>query len=195
MNVIYTQFDHIQARQQRSADALPSSSSSSSSAAATEMMMDWEEGEETGGAAAGAYPCETQLNLPHAINLSGCRGIQLLDVHGYVHPRFDSHEEQHYYLCCDFVADSMLQLNNGSVRLFPILRRITISKKMRTSIPDYQNGIDVPVSRICEQYPQPLFIPLSRTDIESFRMYLIDGNGKIPSFTHFSLKCSLLPTA
>jgi len=139
--------------------------------------------------------CDCTIQLPQQLELNGCVGIGLLDIHGVIHPRLKNYDQQHYYVCCDFVSDSYLQLNDGTVEKYPILRRISFSKKQRVSIGDDVRTPDgVAVSQICEQFDRLVYIPISRSSIDSFRLYLIDGNGKIPSFQRFHLKCALVPS-
>jgi hypothetical protein len=139
--------------------------------------------------------CDTVISLPSPLQLEG-KGVALVDVNGWV-PRLAPaiNENRTYYLCCDFIQPSLLQLEDGRAAYFPILRRITFSKKKRIqprpSKPNEQVS-PIYVSTIDVAYTKLLFHPVSRNEVQNFRLYLIDDMGRIPSFGTSNLKCTLV---
>lgn len=92
-----------------------------------------------------------------------------------------------YYLCCDLVQETPLQVDQEDIRYFPILRRLQFNNDHPS------NGISVytPV-KLFQTFPQLHKIPARHVDVEGFRLYLIDSAGNVPSLANFQLKCTLV---
>lgn len=93
-----------------------------------------------------------------------------------------------YYLCCDLVKESPLQINQEEVRYFPILQRLQFSNEATN-----QHSIRMTTPVILDKNFDSMYkLPVRRVDVEGFRLYLIDVEGNIPSLANFQLKCTLL---
>ncbi len=129
---------------------------------------------------------DTYIDVPFPLRNTA---VTLVDVEGYIVPR--ENQDKSFYLCCDFLEDSMMQLDdddNAKVGLFPILRRITFDQRRIVEIQNQQMN----ASGISESFNNLIFVPCSRHEAHTFRLYLIDGKGQLASFTNFLLKCTLL---
>lgn len=93
-----------------------------------------------------------------------------------------------YYLCCDLVKESPLQINQEEIRYFPILRRLQFFNEGTNQF-SVQKTFPVMLNK---NYDPVYKIPVRRIDVEEFRLYLIDGEGNIPSLANFQLKCTLV---
>ncbi len=155
---------------------------------------------------------DTYVNLTQPLSLEK-KGISLVDIEGFATPRqktlvpgggaaavaLDIDHDKTFYLCCDFVEPSTLHLDNSdTVAKFPILRRISLDKPCTVVAPINRGGVVQHQSRaascVKETYAKLLFLPSSRNVVETFRLYLIDGQGNPISFEKFDLKCTLLAT-
>lgn len=130
------------------------------------------------------YFADTYVNIPNAWILHNT-AIALLDVEGYIVPRFEN--KKSFYLCADFVENSMIQLDNDQVGMFPVLRRLTLDKT-RIKV----DNVVTNASGIQETFSQLIYIPCSRQEVFTFRLYLIDTQGEMVSFDNFTLRCTLL---
>ena len=131
------------------------------------------------------------VTLPSPLDLSQ-RGVALVDIKGTIEPRPPL--EEAYYLCCDFVQPSYVQGEDEDVKrepslsMYPILRRITLKGKTSKD----SDGKKVYTAAVSETFSKLLFLPVTRTPLDSFRLYIIDSRGKVPSFVRSTLKCTLL---
>ena len=137
---------------------------------------------------------DSTVTLPSPLDLTQ-RGVALVDIKGTIEPRPPT--EEAYYLCCDFVQPSYVLAENvegqdmeeeEEVSMYPVLRRITLKPKSRKD----SDGSKVYTAEVGETFSKLLFLPVTRTPLDSFRLYIIDSRGKVPSFTNSSLKCTLL---
>jgi len=147
---------------------------------------------EEGKEGPGKYTCDTTVTLPYPINLHG-KGVALVEIDAYVYPQLNKGDDSCYYLCCDFVKPSIVQLEDGSTGMFPVVRRVMFNHKRKLEM-EAVDGVRVAfrVSKAEEIFSKLIFQPTSREDIDSFRLYLMDGRGCVVSVDAFDLKCSLL---
>ncbi len=130
---------------------------------------------------------DTYVNLPHPWILHNTV-VALLDIEGHVVPRLA--DGKTFYLCGDFVENSMLQLDDDKIGMFPVLRRLTFDKTLTVKIGNEMKE----AHGIQECLNQMLYVPCSRQEVHTFRLYLIDTHGQMVSFDHFTLRCTLLTT-
>lgn len=140
------------------------------------------------------------------------RGVALVDAKGDFEPR--QRKDETYYLCCDFVQNSYLNIlpdddddmeerEEGELmtvasdmQQFPILRCLPYKNTTTTS--NVANGDGGRVARktyggrIKETFGKLLFLPVNRSPIDAMRLYIINSRGEVPSFTKFDLTCTLL---
>lgn len=94
-----------------------------------------------------------------------------------------------YYLCCDLIKESPLQINVEDIRYFPVLRRL----QFQNAGTDQRGGQILNNPLILDKNFDPVYkFPVRRVDVEGFRLYLIDVEGNIPSLANFQLKCTLV---
>lgn len=99
---------------------------------------------------------------------------------------------ERFYICCDIVKESPLQILNQEIRYFPILRPVHLSGNCSHSTTTGTTNVTQSDACLNTTYSFPYFIAARRTEVESFRLYLIDAQGNIPSFNNFQLKCTLV---
>lgn len=124
--------------------------------------------------------------LPHPWKLPH-HSVGLMEIHASISPRRKDGDTL-LYLACDFVQNSALNVNPEVTLMLPLLRAIHFDKKAKTTS---TGEMRVFTHEIHQIYNHPLFIPTSRSNVENFRLYIIDKTGNIPSLDHCNLKCTL----
>lgn len=113
---------------------------------------------------------------------------------GEIHISFISQEavnNKTFYLCCDIIEESPLVVLNERIRYLPILRPLHFSTDCAIT---HSNPLPNQYHTVCKHsvFSVPFFFHARRTNIENFRLYIIDSEGNIPPVEQFHLKGTLL---
>lgn len=134
--------------------------------------------------------CDSVLSN-NLLNLKQCLiAVTDIDLTCLTNSNNNNHlTHERFYLCCDIVKESPIQIVNQENRYFPILRPIHLSSMCVHPTQPTPPQTDACLS---QTYSFPYYVPARRTEVESFRLYIINGHGEIPSFNNFQLKCTLV---
>lgn len=133
------------------------------------------------------------ISLPSVLDVCN-RRVAVVDVKGDFQPRRKS---ETYYLCCDFVQESYLQPPPGQpvdfqLQHHPILRRLSFKPTKRDVTAADGKTSKVYSGRFNETITKVILLPVTRTALDNFRLYIINSKGEVPSFGDFQLTCTLL---
>ena len=131
---------------------------------------------------------DTETALPVTVKLHKM-GLGLFEIVGY----FQTQDTGPWYLCCDVIYHSVV-----GEKLLPVLRELKMtippSLKKKKRVPKIEvDDVKIPTWKINEIFAKPIYVPCRVTEVNNFRLYILDKNGNVPSFTSCRLSCTLLP--
>lgn len=137
--------------------------------------------------------CDNYIQLPITLDLDN-KSVGLVDIYGYFFPRIPG--EKVLYLCCDIIKDNGIISRSSTINVYPILRRLVFKAAKTQRHPDNTTpNLEKEIysyDRIKETYQKILFLPCHEQKVDTIRLYLLDQNGNLPSFSDCTLNCTLL---
>jgi hypothetical protein len=100
------------------------------------------------------------------------------EIKGDFELTFPEQYDDEWFLCCDFVHESIV--DSGTL---PVLHRIPCKKKGNSNRATERVNID---------FPTNLWVGCNRNEVIEARLYITNKFGEVPSFEHCSLRCSLI---
>jgi len=130
---------------------------------------------------------DTETTLPVSVKLQNM-GLGLFEIFG----SFQTEDTGPWYLCCDVIYQSIV-----GEKLLPVIRELKMtippSLKKKRGNPAKKVEGKIPTWKIDEIFAKPIYVACLGTEVNNFRLYILDKNGNVPSLTSCRLNCTLLP--